>query len=95
MCTLSFGLLVLLCARRGAQVLLTAHVQRMPASAFNVVASMPGTDASLPPLGRLDMDSRGLLLLSEDGVVAKAVIGPASELDKEYLVTVVGAAMKS
>jgi 23S rRNA pseudouridine2604 synthase len=37
------------------------------------------------------MDSHGLLLLSEDGVVAKAVIGPTSELDKEYLVLVTGA----
>lgn len=46
---------------------------------------------SLPPLGRLDMDSRGLLLLSEDGVAAKAVIGPESALDKEYLVEVEGA----
>ncbi|THD77393.1 MAG: rRNA pseudouridine synthase [Phenylobacterium sp.] len=52
--------------------------------------SIPGADTSLAPLGRLDMDSRGLLLLSEDGVLAKAVIGPASELDKEYLVRVTG-----
>ena len=50
----------------------------------------PPADASLPPLGRLDMDSRGLLLLSNDGVLAKAVIGPASELDKEYRVRVEG-----
>ncbi len=52
--------------------------------------TIPGRDASLPPLGRLDMDSRGLLLLSEDGVLAKAVIGPESALDKEYLVRVAG-----
>ena len=45
---------------------------------------------SLPPLGRLDMESRGLLILSEDGVLAKAIIGPESELDKEYLVEVRG-----
>lgn len=50
----------------------------------------PSRDASLPPIGRLDEDSRGLLLLSSDGVVAKAVIGPQSELDKEYLVVVEG-----
>ncbi|RZJ19447.1 MAG: rRNA pseudouridine synthase [Brevundimonas sp.] len=50
----------------------------------------PAADASLPPIGRLDEDSRGLLLLSSDGVVAKAVIGPQSDLDKEYLVRVVG-----
>lgn len=51
---------------------------------------VPAADASLPPIGRLDEDSRGLLLLSSDGVVAKAVIGPDSKLDKEYLVRVTG-----
>lgn len=50
----------------------------------------PKSDASLPALGRLDMDSRGLLLLSQDGVLAKALIGPASKLDKEYIVKVTG-----
>lgn len=50
----------------------------------------PARDASLPPIGRLDEDSRGLLLLSSDGVVAKAVIGPDSDLEKEYLVVVEG-----
>ncbi len=50
----------------------------------------PPEGASLPPLGRLDMDSRGLLLLSNDGVLAKALIGPASNLDKEYRVRVEG-----
>jgi 23S rRNA pseudouridine2604 synthase len=50
----------------------------------------PADEVSLPPIGRLDEDSRGLLLLSSDGVVAKAVIGPQSDLDKEYLVRVAG-----
>jgi 23S rRNA pseudouridine2604 synthase len=43
---------------------------------------------SLAPLGRLDLESRGLLLLSSDGVLAKAVIGPDSALPKRYLVDV-------
>jgi 23S rRNA pseudouridine2604 synthase len=51
---------------------------------------IPGRDQSLPPLGRLDMDSRGLLILSDDGVLAKAVIGPQSDLEKDYLVRVEG-----
>ncbi len=51
---------------------------------------IPGSSDPLAPLGRLDMDSRGLLLLSEDGVLAKAIIGPAADLEKEYLVTVKG-----
>jgi 23S rRNA pseudouridine2604 synthase len=52
--------------------------------------TIPTKTTSLAPLGRLDQDSRGLLLLSEDGVLAKALIGPESKLDKEYLVRVSG-----
>jgi 23S rRNA pseudouridine2604 synthase len=52
--------------------------------------NLPTKRTRLAPLGRLDQDSRGLLLLSEDGVLAKAVIGPESKLDKEYLVRVDG-----
>lgn len=52
--------------------------------------NMPSKRTRLAPLGRLDQDSRGLLLLSEDGVLAKAVIGPNSKLDKEYRVRVAG-----
>jgi 23S rRNA pseudouridine2604 synthase len=52
---------------------------------------VPDATARLAPVGRLDMDSRGLLILSEDGVLTKAVIGPASDLEKEYLVQVEGA----
>ena len=51
---------------------------------------VPGRDSRLAPVGRLDLDSRGLLILSEDGVVAKAVIGPQSDLEKDYRVRVEG-----
>lgn len=54
-------------------------------------ARMPTSRTSLAPLGRLDQDSRGLLILSEDGVLAKALIGEDSVLDKEYKVRVEGA----
>jgi 23S rRNA pseudouridine2604 synthase len=54
------------------------------------LAPFPKLDGGLAPLGRLDMDSRGLLLLSQDGVLAKAVIGPESRLDKQYRVRVEG-----
>ena len=50
----------------------------------------PAKQASLAPLGRLDQDSHGLLLLSDDGVLAKAIIGPQHSLEKEYLVEVAG-----
>lgn len=42
----------------------------------------------LAPAGRLDIDSIGLLVLTQDGRVAKALIGEHSEVDKEYLVRV-------
>ncbi len=43
---------------------------------------------SLVPAGRLDIDSTGLLVLTQDGRVAKALIGEDSPVDKEYLVRV-------
>jgi 23S rRNA pseudouridine2604 synthase len=42
----------------------------------------------LAPAGRLDIDSTGLLVLTQDGRVAKQLIGGHSEVDKEYLVRV-------
>lgn len=43
---------------------------------------------SLVPCGRLDIDSVGLLVLSQDGRIAKHLIGENSPVDKEYLVRV-------
>ncbi|HQT80903.1 MAG: pseudouridylate synthase [Ferrovum sp. 37-45-19] len=40
----------------------------------------------LAPCGRLDIDSTGLLVLSQDGRVAKNLIGENSQIEKEYLV---------
>lgn len=42
----------------------------------------------LAPAGRLDIDSTGLLVLTQDGRVARQLIGEDSTLDKEYLVRV-------
>ncbi|CAN7230012.1 rRNA pseudouridine synthase [Phenylobacterium sp. LjRoot164] len=53
-------------------------------------ATVPTAANNLAPLGRLDRESRGLLVLSEDGVLAKALIGPESEMDKEYNVLLTG-----
>ncbi|MDP5240709.1 pseudouridine synthase [Uliginosibacterium sp. 31-16] len=44
----------------------------------------------LAPAGRLDIDSTGLLVLTQDGRVAKQLIGETSEVEKEYLVRVEG-----
>ena len=43
----------------------------------------------LAPAGRLDIDSVGLLVLTQDGRVARQLIGEDSSIDKEYLVRVV------
>ena len=45
----------------------------------------PAMLKGLAPAGRLDIDSTGLLVLTQDGRVAKQLIGEASEVDKEYL----------
>ena len=44
----------------------------------------------LAPAGRLDIDSTGLLVLTQDGRVARQLIGEHSTVDKEYLVRVEG-----
>ena len=44
----------------------------------------------LAPAGRLDIDSTGLLVFTQDGRVAKRLIGQDSEVEKEYLVRVEG-----
>ncbi len=42
----------------------------------------------LAPSGRLDIDSTGLLVLTQDGRVARQLIGEDSAMEKEYLVRV-------
>jgi 23S rRNA pseudouridine2604 synthase len=43
---------------------------------------------SLVPAGRLDIDSVGLLVLTQDGRIAKQLIGEGTSIEKEYLVRV-------
>jgi 23S rRNA pseudouridine2604 synthase len=42
----------------------------------------------LVPAGRLDIDSTGLLVLTQDGRIARQLIGEDSRMEKEYLVRV-------
>jgi 23S rRNA pseudouridine2604 synthase len=49
----------------------------------------------LAPAGRLDIDSQGLLVLTQDGRIAKQLIGEDSPVQKEYLVRVEGALDKN
>jgi len=45
-----------------------------------------GDVSTLNVVGRLDVNSKGILLLTQDGRVAKRVIGPDAEMEKEYIV---------
>ncbi|MBI5331654.1 MAG: rRNA pseudouridine synthase [Betaproteobacteria bacterium] len=50
----------------------------------------PAMLKGLAPAGRLDIDSTGLLVLTQDGRIAKQLIGDDSDVEKEYLVRVGG-----
>ena len=47
------------------------------------------------PVGRLDLDSEGLLLLTDDGTVTQRLLHPRHEVEKEYLVWVTGDVQKA
>lgn len=53
----------------------------------DLIADYP---ARLWPVGRLDMDSEGLLLLTDDGDLTHALIHPSHEIEKEYRVWISG-----
>ena len=48
----------------------------------------PAQLKGLAPAGRLDIDSTGLLVLTQDGRVARRLVGEDSDVEKEYLVRV-------
>lgn len=52
-----------------------------------LVAACP---ARVWPVGRLDMDSEGLLLLTDDGALTQRLTHPSHEVEKEYQVWVRG-----
>jgi 23S rRNA pseudouridine2604 synthase len=50
----------------------------------------PGQLRGLAPAGRLDIDSTGLLVLTQDGRIARELVGDDARVEKEYLVRVEG-----
>ena len=53
----------------------------------DLVADCP---ARVWPVGRLDWDSEGLLLFTNDGTLTHRLLHPSHEVEKEYIVTVQG-----
>jgi 23S rRNA pseudouridine2604 synthase len=52
------------------------------------VSGPMGALRGLAPAGRLDIDSTGLLVLTQDGRIARTLIGEDTRVEKEYLVRV-------
>lgn len=50
-----------------------------------------GVGRRLYPVGRLDLNSEGLLIMTDDGEAANALMHPSHEVSKTYRVTVSGA----
>ncbi len=55
-----------------------------------VVDRLPPGRARVFPVGRLDLDSRGLVLLTDDGELAGRLMHPRYHVEKEYRVVVRG-----
>ena len=55
-----------------------------------VAQLVSGCGCRVWPVGRLDMDSEGLLLLTDDGELTHRLIHPSHQVEKEYLVWVTG-----
>lgn len=71
---------------RPAVTLITAQSQYQAGARRFSPADLRG----LAPAGRLDIDSQGLLVLTQDGRIAKQLVGENGEIEKEYLVRVEG-----
>ena len=71
---------------RPAKVLVTA--ENHWAGDRSLIRYSPKQLRSLVPAGRLDIDSVGLLVLTQDGRIARQIIDERSTIDKEYIVRV-------
>jgi 23S rRNA pseudouridine2605 synthase len=63
---------------------------RDPHAQRSVLDLVTGIDERVFPVGRLDRDSEGLLLLTNDGAWANRISHPRYEVEKTYLVTIEG-----
>lgn len=60
-----------------------------------VLDLMPDTVGRIYPVGRLDYDSEGLLILTTDGELAQRLTHPSNEVPKTYLVKIEGTLKES
>jgi 23S rRNA pseudouridine2605 synthase len=68
-------------------VLTTVHD---PHGRPTVLDLVPARHARLFPVGRLDRETEGLVLLTNDGRIAQTLLHPSHEVEREYRVTVSG-----
>ncbi len=80
------GHLVLIALHKPAGYVTTRHDEHGRRTVMDLVPAIPG----LHPVGRLDFDTSGLLLLTNDGALTLAITHPRHELSKVYLATVAG-----
>jgi len=71
-------------------VLVTSRDTAGRASVFDLLGQDAIAGRRLFAVGRLDMDTSGLLLLTDDGMLAHALAHPSREVEKEYLAVVRG-----
>jgi 23S rRNA pseudouridine2605 synthase len=64
--------------------------RRDPQGRATVVDLVPESERRLFPVGRLDRDTEGLVLLTNDGPLAHALLHPSHGVEREYRVTVKG-----
>ena len=55
-----------------------------------VAELVSGCGARVYPVGRLDLDSEGLLLMTNDGALTHRLLHPSGQVNKTYLVSVYG-----
>lgn len=61
-----------------------------PHARHTVMELVEGVDAYLYPVGRLDVDTSGLLILTNDGDFTKLLTHPSHQVDKTYVAVVQG-----
>lgn len=78
---------IYLMLNKPAGYLTTRRDERKRPTVMDLVADLPGT---IYPVGRLDLETEGLLLFTNDGDFAYRLLHPSHEVEKTYLVWVKG-----